>query len=139
MLCQQCGKRQALVHLRRTSYAPDSGKELGTEEQHFCESCADSYFASTPGMNSRRKLICLSDAYRSRLYDLLEAAHPGAFDNQDTEACRRSSELMTRFLREQLKKDKVEVSGDAFDMLCLDFFGSHHFYTREDEHHRKKR
>lgn len=86
-----------------------------------------------------RKLICLSDGYRSRLYDMLEAAHPEAFDNHNTEACRRSSELMTDFLREQLKKDKIEVSGDAFDMLCLDFFGSHHFYSRQDEYHRKKR
>jgi hypothetical protein len=36
-------------------------------------------------------------------------------------------------------KDKVEVSGDAFGMLRLDFVGSHHFYTRQHEHQRKKR
>lgn len=87
----------------------------------------------------RRGASCLSDSYRSRLYDLLEATHPAAFDNHDSEACRCGSELMTSFLREQLKKDGIEVSGDAFDMLCLDFFGSHHFYTRSDEFNRKKR
>jgi hypothetical protein len=89
-------------------------------------------------MNAMRNLICLADSYRSKLYDLLEDSHPAAFDNHDSEACRRGSELMTKFLREHLRKDCVEVSGDAFDMLCQDFFGSHHFYTRLDEFNRKK-
>jgi hypothetical protein len=70
---------------------------------------------------------------------MLEAAHPEAFDSHDSEACRRGSELMMNFLREQLKKQHVEVTGDAFEMLCQDFFGSHHFYTRQDEFNRKKR
>jgi len=89
-------------------------------------------------MNSARHLICLSDSYRSKLYDLLEIAHPEAFDNGEAEACRRGSELMRRFLREHLTKDKIELNEDAFDMLCEDFFGSHHFYSRADEHKRKK-
>lgn len=106
-------------------------------KQHLCNECADAFFASTPGMNSSRGLICLSDSYRSRLYDLLEIAHPEAFDNSDSEACKRGGKLMQDFLREHLKKDKIEMNEDAFGMLCHDFFGSHHFYTRVDEHKRK--
>jgi len=138
MLCQQCRKREALVHLTQTSCVPDSQGERGTKKQHFCEQCAEAYFATTPGMNSSRGLICLSDFYRSKLYDLLESAHPEAFDNHDDEACRRGSEAMRKFLRKHLKQDKVKVSGDALEMLCQDFFGSHHFYTRLDEFNRKK-
>jgi len=139
MLCQVCQKREATVHLTNTTYGGVSGEERRTQEQHFCQSCADEHFASTPGMNSMRNLICLSDSYRSKLYDILETAHPEAFDNHDTAACRRGSRIMQDFLREHLKKDSVEVSGDAFDMLCQDFFGSHYFYTRLDEFNRKKR
>lgn len=90
-------------------------------------------------MNPARNLICLSDAYRSKLYDLLEVAHPEAFDNHDAESCRKGSELMRDFLREQLKRDNMKVTGDAFEMLALDFFGSHHYYTRQDEFNRRKR
>jgi len=114
-------------------------QEPGTQrEQHFCQECADSYFACTPGLNSARDLICLSGSYRSKLYDLLEATHPEAFDNSDTEACLRGSEVMRSFLREHLTKDKIELNEDAFDMLLGDFCGSHHFYTRADEYKRKK-
>ena len=90
-------------------------------------------------MNSARGLIRLCDSYRSKLYDLLEATHPEAFNNEDDEACRRGSELIWDFLREQLKKENIEVNEDAFGMLCQDFFGSHHFYTRSDEYKRRKR
>src|SRR5258705_8236697 len=121
MLCQACQKNEATVHLTKTEYT-ESGEERGTEEQHFCQSCADAFFASTPGMNSSRGLICLSDLYRSKLYDLLEVAHPEAFDNSDEYACRRGSELMRNFLREHLAKDKVELNEDGFEMLCGDFF-----------------
>ena len=139
MLCQQCGNREALVHLTKANPALGSvGKKPGKDEQHFCEPCADAYFASTPGMNVMRDLICLSDSYRARLYDLLEELHPEVFDNHDTEACRRGSKTMTNFLREHLKKDGVEVSGDAFDMLCQDFIGSHPFYTRSDDFNKKR-
>lgn len=124
MLCQACKKRDALIHL-----------SLGSsrrKRKHYCRECGDRYFARTPGMNSSRDLIRLSNFYRSKLYDELEARHPEAFDNSDNEACLRGSELMRRFLKERLTKDKIRVTGDAFDMLCHDFFGSHHFYERVD-------
>ncbi len=139
MLCESCHQHEPMVHLTTTVHAKALDQEAGTQrEQHFCQECADAYFASTPGMNSARGLICLSDSYRSKLYDLLEKAQPQAFDNTTTEACRRGSELMRRFLREHLTKDKIELNEDAFDMLCGDFFGSHHFYTRIDEYNRRK-
>lgn len=139
MLCEACQQREALVHLGPAVQAEDSVSEQSGEwEHHFCRECADEYFARTPGMNSSRDLICLSDWYRSKLYDLLEATHPEAFDNSTTEACRRGSELMRLFLREHLTKDKVELNEDAFDMLLRDFFGSHRFYTRIDEYNKRK-
>jgi hypothetical protein len=139
MLCESCHQGEAVVHLTTTVHAEGLGQESGTQrEQHFCEKCGDSYFACTPAMNSARHLICLSDSYRTKLYHLLEIAHPEAFDNSDTEACRRGSEFMRNFLREHLTKDKIELNEDAFDMLCGDFFGSHHFYSRIDEYKRKK-
>src|SRR5260221_551430 len=138
MLCESCHQREAMVHLTTTAESEGLGSGLGIQrEQHFCEECADSYFACTPGMNSSRHLICLSDSYRSKLYDLLETVYPEAFDNSDTEACRRGSELMRNFLREHLAKDKIELNEDAFDMLCGDFYCSHHFYSRADEYKRK--
>ena len=139
MFCGACHQREATVHLTTTFHAEGLAPEAGTQrEQHFCQQCADSYFSCTPGMNSARDLICLSDSYRSKLYDLLETAHPEAFDNTDAEACRRGSELMRDFLREHLRKDKIEVNEDAFGMLCSDFFCSHHFYSRVDDYRRKK-
>jgi protein-arginine kinase activator protein McsA len=135
MLCQACQQRAATVHLSTTF---PGGEPVTDREQHFCKQCADAYFASTPGMNSARGLICLSDSYRSKLYDLLESVHPEAFDDTDTEACQRASNLMRNFLREHLKKDNIEMNEDAFEMVCLDFFGSHRFYTRINEHKRKK-
>ena len=112
---------------------------LDEREMHLCRECADTYFASTPGLNSSRGLICLSDWYRQRLYDQLESLHPEAFDNSDDEACRKGSEVMIRFLTEQLAREKLEIKGDAFEMLLVDFFGSHHFYTRLDEVNKRKR
>src|SRR5689334_8117903 len=131
MLCEACQQREALVHLGPAVQAENSvAEQSGEWEHHFCEECADEYFARTPGRNSSRRLICLSDWYRSKLYDLLEVEHPKAFDNSDTEACCRGSELMRSFLREHLTKANIELNDDAFEMLCADFFGSHHFYTR---------
>jgi protein-arginine kinase activator protein McsA len=139
MLCDACHRREALVHLTTTVCAESLDQAPGAQrEQHFCNECADEYFAQTPGMNSSRDLICMSDWYRSKLYDLLEMTHPEAFDNSTTEACRRGSELMRHFLREHLTKDKIELNDDAFDMLARDFFGSHHFYSRVDEYNRRK-
>ena len=138
MFCEACHQREATHHLTRIFCAEGLGQEAGTQrEQHFCELCPDIYFSCTPGMNSARGLICLSDSYRSKLYDLLEATHPEAFDNSDTETCRRTSELMREFLREHLTKDGIELNEDGFEMLCIDFFCSHHYYTRADEYKKK--
>ena len=129
MLCQNCNQREALIHLA-----------LGTPQQRdFCRECADNYYATTPGMNSARALICLDNWYRTKLYDLLEATHPEAFDNHDREACIRGCDVMRKFLRKQLRKENIQIRGDAFKMLCLDFFTSHHFYARIDEFNRRKR
>jgi protein-arginine kinase activator protein McsA len=140
MLCEKCQQKKALVHLIASDEHYDAGSlHSQTNELHFCRNCADTYFASTPGKNSQRGLISLSDWYRSKLYDQLEATHPEVFDNHDEEACRRGSKLMIKFLRQQLKKDNIQVRGDAFEMLCLDFFGSYHFYDRINELKRRTR
>jgi hypothetical protein len=139
MLCEKCHEHEATVHLGGSVQIGDSKPEPDAKwEHHFCAECADDYFANTPGMNSSRDLICLSEWYRSKLYDLLETTHPEAFDNSDTEACRRGSELMRNFLRKHLTNNKIEMNEDAFEMLCKDFFCSHHFYSRVDEYKRKK-
>jgi hypothetical protein len=131
-----------MVHLTTTDHLIEAGKNPDAEEQqHFCEQCAHDYFGSTPGMGGLRGLICLSDSYRSRLYDQLEVAHPEAFQDDD---CKdptwmvRTGNTVITFLREQLKKERVEVSDEVFEMLYCDFIGSHHFYTRRDEFKRRK-
>src|ERR1051325_2228472 len=98
MLCQACKKREALIHIA-------SRGERNRKGKHFCRACADAYWARTPGMNSARDLIELSDFYRSKLYDELEAKHPEAFDNSTDEACLRGTEVMCRFLKQRLTKD----------------------------------
>ena len=86
-----------------------------------------------------RCLICLSDSYRSRLYDLLEATHPEAFyEGEDPALMERAAQTTNAFFREQLKKEGVKVNKTAFDMLYIDFIGSHHFYTRRQEYKKKK-
>jgi hypothetical protein len=90
-------------------------------------------------MNSARDLIRLSSFYRSKLYDELEARHPEAFDNSDVEACRRGSDLMRRFLKKCLTKDGIKLNRDGFEMLCHDFYCSHHFYERADKWKRQTR
>ncbi len=92
------------------------------------------HLATTVGVES----IGQEPGAQREQHDLLETAHPEAFDNSDTEACRRGSELMRNFLREHLTKDKIELNEDAFGMLCGDFYCSHHFYSRADEYKRKK-
>lgn len=84
-----------------------------------------------------RELICLSDTYRSKLYDLLETAHPEAFDNHDTEAARRGSKLTREFLREQLKRENIEVNDEVLEMLLVSFW-SGEFYDRAEKYRRKK-
>lgn len=98
MLCEACQQRDALVHLRHAAQDDSSeAEQSGDWEHHFCQECADGYSARTPGMNSSRDLICLSDWYQSKLYDLLETAHPEAFDTNTDEACDQGSEVMRFF------------------------------------------
>ena len=124
MLCQVCKKREALVHLG------DGTPGATRWRKHFCSECVDRHYARTPGMNSARDLIQLSNFYRTKLYDALEKEHPEAFDNSTTEACIKGSNLMRRFLRKRLAKDNVKLNRDGFEMLCHDFFTTHHFYDR---------
>lgn len=139
MLCDACHQREALVHLTTTDHEARLDHPPGTpQEQHFCRECADEYFARTPGMNSSRGLICLSDWWRSKLYDLLEAEHPEAFDYSTTEACERGSEVARVFLRSHLAEAGIELNDDGLEMLWSDFVCSHHFYTRADEYKRRK-
>jgi hypothetical protein len=126
VLCQRCKKKEALIHLGK------GGKLTGPGTKHYCRDCADAYFARTPGRNAERGLVKLSDHDRSKLYDELEALHPEAFDNSTSEACAQASELMRRFLKKRLKKDNVTLNSDGFEMLCIDFFCSRHFYDRAD-------
>ena len=139
MLCQVCNHREATVHLTKTIYKRAAVvHEPDRTEQHLCQECADTFFAAIPGMkNAMRDLICLSDSYRSKLYDLLESIHPEAFDNHDTEACRRASKLTRNFLREQFKKDSIEVNDEVFNML-LGSFWSGEFYDRAKRYTKKK-
>jgi protein-arginine kinase activator protein McsA len=134
MLCQACKKREALIHISTGS----TPRERNLKSKHFCRECADAYYARTPGMNSARDLIRLSDFYRSKLYDELEAKHPEAFDNSDDEACRRGSDVMRGFLKERLTKDNIKLNADGLEMLCHDFFGSRHFYDRIDKRKSRK-
>jgi len=138
MVCDVCHQRKATIHLTQTFYKQAAVvHEPGTTEQHFCQECADAFFAAVPGMkNAMRDLICLSDSYRSRLYDLLETTHPEAFDNRDTEACRSGSKLTRKLLREQFTKDGIEVNDEVFDML-LGSFWSGEFYSRAKKYRKK--
>jgi hypothetical protein len=112
--------------------------DTAREEHHFCEQCADDYDREE-GMNDSRNLLQLSDFYRSKLYDQLEAAHPIAFyDGEDREKASEAAGVMIDFLRQKLAADKIELNDDAFGMLLVDFIGSAHFYTRRDEFNRKK-
>jgi hypothetical protein len=134
MLCDKCQKREALVHLGSSTEQGEIFTNSGVVwEKHFCKDCADEYYAQTPGLNSSRDLICLSNWYRSKLYDLLELECPEVFDYSDSEACERGSELTRVFLLEQLKKNGIELSEDGFEMLWIDLNCSNHFYKRADD------
>jgi hypothetical protein len=139
MKCETCNQRKALIHLGISAEAGSSEAEkAGQLEHHFCLDCADEYFSRTPGRNPERALICLSDWYRSKLYDQLEMEHPEAFDNSNSDACIRGCGLMRDFLNKHLTKAKIELNDDAFEMLCIDFYCSHHFYARADAYRKKK-
>ena len=133
MLCQVCKKKEALIHISTGS----TPRERSRRSKHFCRGCADTYYVRA-GMNSSRDLIRLSDYYRFKLYDELEAKHPEAFDNSNNEACLRGTEVMCRFLKKRLTKDNIKLNRDGFEMLCHDFFGSRHFYERAEKHKSKK-
>jgi hypothetical protein len=102
-------------------------------EHHFCEECADKYFASTPGMNSARGLICLSEAYREKLYDKLEAELPEILvETDDKVLMGKRADKMAEFLRDELKREGIEMNDDAFGMLFSDLFCTYHFYDRQE-------
>lgn len=136
-----------MVHLRTTSAEieveegvdPESVdvealmKEAVGSERHFCEECADKFFASAPGMNSTRSLICFSDAYRRRLLDKVEAEVPEAFyEGEDPNRMREVSEKEMEFLRRELEREGLPVEGDAFLMLWANLFCGAEFYERRD-------
>jgi hypothetical protein len=139
MLCEACQKREALVHLtsQQRSVSEIEGKEVSSSEpvwenHHFCEDCADDYYRKS-GMNSSRDLIQLSDRYRKKLYDRLEAEHPEVFRAGDDEL-RQVAEIMSEFLRKELKREGVELNEDGFGMLFGRFIGSAEFYERSRRH-----
>jgi hypothetical protein len=140
MLCESCQQREATVHLTTSVQAEVLEQEPAVEQrQHFCQTCADLFFATSPGMSAMRGLICLSDSFRSKLYDLLEAAHPEAFyEGDDPAIIMRSAEALETFLRQQLKQEGLELNDEAFGMLYCDLIGSHHFYTRRDDYKKRK-
>lgn len=115
MNCESCHQRLATVHMTRVIVACGDVPET-RQEMHFCEQCADDFNACTPGRNQMRGLISLSDFYRSKLYDLLETSYPAAFEVWDELApeaqIERVNSIQT-FLREQLKKDGIELNGDG--------------------------
>ncbi len=126
------------MHLTEIARSKDFPNET-VLERHFCEPCSNDYMRGSPTLSAMRSLICLSEGYRSRLYDLLETAHPEAFyDGDDEQLTERAAEAMTLFLREQLKKERIEVNDQVFEMLVCDFIGSHDFYTRRDAFHQQK-
>jgi hypothetical protein len=153
MMCEICQKKEAVVHLSTQTRTfttdklidaeledlgpvnlEDDQADVAKEERHFCEDCADAYYASTPGMNAQRSLICLSDFFRTRLYDRLEADHPDAFyDGDDHQTLARAMETITEFLRRELEEAGIGINDDAFGMLLSDFCCSWHFYERRDE------
>jgi hypothetical protein len=63
------------------------------------------------GFNPLRNFLCVSDSYRSSLYDLLEATHPEAFyDGEDYSKLEQASEVMNAFLRQELRKAKSTLT-----------------------------
>ncbi len=139
MLCEICKKREAVVHLGDFKEPENNESDSQVEwQRQFCRECADEYYAKTPGMNSSRDLICLSDWYRNKLYNLLELECPEAFDYSDNKACELSGELTRVFLQNQLDKNDIKLNEDGFEMLWVDLNCSHHFYKRADEIKRRR-
>jgi hypothetical protein len=138
MLCEHCHQKEATLHLTELARSSIAPGERATE-RHFCERCGDHYMRSHPTLSSMRSLVCLSEGYRSRLYDLLEAAHPEAFyDGNEDKPSIRAAEVMAQFLRKELKKEGIEVNEQVFEMLLCDFIGCHDFYARRDAFNQTK-
>ena len=130
MLCEACKKELATVHLTTASKPED----VGERTFHFCEACAKAIVPLMPELPPQ--LLCLSDLYRSKLYDALESSHPEAFyASDDPKLRRKATNAMETFLREQLKKDKIDIGDFAFQMVLHDFSFSRHFYERWDLYH----
>jgi hypothetical protein len=135
MLCEMCHEKPATVHLTENRMAVDERSAPSMSERHFCEGCADRYFASRPETNPLRGLIQLSDDYRSKLYDELEVKHPSVFTWWRTPSGTIANlTIMRDFLKERLREDRVEVTGDGFEMLRLDLTGSAEFNERRRKH-----
>jgi hypothetical protein len=140
MLCEVCQEQEATVHLTMEKRfdsdiegnAVESSESV-LEEHHFCEDCADAYWKKS-GMNSGRDLIRLSDRYRSKLYDRLEAEHPEVFGDDELE---QSAEIMSQFLREELKREGVELNDDGFGMVFGSFLGTAEVYRRREKYRRE--
>jgi hypothetical protein len=137
MFCEVCHQKEAMVHLSGSRTAAGESTPPVKFERHFCEDCHDEY-CKTQGMNSSRDLIQLSERYRSKLYDLLEAQHPEVVRAGD-DKLGEAAEAMEKFLRAQLKQEGIEVNEDGFAMLFGPFIGSAEFYDRCDRHKRGDR
>jgi hypothetical protein len=130
MVCEMCQQKVATVHLTVNRMATDEAAATSSEH-HFCPECADRYFAQTPGMNASRGLIELSDEYRSKLLDELEQKHPTVFTWwRERGDVKRNITLMREFLMPRLQVDRIDVAGDAFEMLFQDLTGSDEFNER---------
>jgi len=137
MLCDYCKQQDASVHITQAGEGPFKMGLGQTNKLHLCTDCADKLFAASPGTNQMRNQICLSDFYRTKLFDLLEATHPEVFyRGNDNTKLHEISKLMESLLREQLKKDGVELNEDAFQMLRSDLCFSHHYYDRADDYNK---
>jgi hypothetical protein len=124
-----CQSRSATVHLTENCVDLDHSDPLKISEHHFCEDCVDTHFKTT-GKNACRGLIELSDRYRSRLYDELQLKNPVVFTWWTGAEARKILTEVREFLQARFKEDGIEVSGDAFEMLYLDFIGSAEFNKR---------
>ena len=137
MLCEQCQKRDAVVHLSGTSQILPGGEPLALQEHHFCEPCANEYYKTQFG--APRNLLCLSDWFRERLYDIMEESHPEAFyDGEDEAEVIKAAVAMETVLRDELQKEGISVNEDVFAMLATDLIGSHRYYSRREAWNKKK-
>ncbi len=132
MVCQSCKQAPAMEHI--TMFHHGERKQL-----EFCSECADEYYKATPGMVGSRGLICLSEAYRDRLYRRLETAHPEVFDEpKDPANMTANRDTLRQFLEAALRDDHIEVSSDGLEMLLVDFACSNHFFQKQQAVQRRR-